>query len=235
MQRLAGRVAVVTGAADGIGRAVAVAMTLEGAAVVVADHRQEDLHKVHAELEKLNSKSLAIPTDVTDEESVNRLVRQSLSEFERIDILVNGASIRLPALVEDTSEELWNKTISVNLVAAFLCSKAVVPGMLKLRHGRIISFTSEAAFKGSRNGAHYAAAKAGIIGFSKALALELAPYQVTVNTIRLDEGGGDPTETPLGSSRRPEESIGPAIFLASDAASYITGQTLLVNGSSLSE
>jgi 3-oxoacyl-[acyl-carrier protein] reductase len=229
MQRLAGRVAVVTGAADGIGRAVALAMAVEGAAVVLADHREEDLHKVQTELEKLNSKSRAIPTDITDEESVNGLVRKSLSEVGRIDILVNCASIFLPALVEDTSEEIWDKTIGVNLVGAFLCAKAVVPGMLKLRQGRIINVTSETALNGSRNNAHYAAAKAGVIGFSKALALELGRYQVTVNTICLDEGDGDSARSFLGSSLRPEESIGPAIFLASDAASYITGQTLLVS------
>jgi NAD(P)-dependent dehydrogenase (short-subunit alcohol dehydrogenase family) len=116
-------------------------------------------------------------------------------------------------------------------VGAFVCSKAVVPRMLTQRRGRIISFTSIEAFDGSTKSAHYSAAKAGIIGFSKALALELAPYQITVNTICVDEDCMERRpEISSGTHAQMEGSIGPAIFLASDAASYVTGQTLFVNG-----
>jgi 3-oxoacyl-[acyl-carrier protein] reductase len=231
MQRLAGRVAVVTGAAEGIGRAVAVGLASEGAAVVLADDREDRLHEVHAELGQRAYKSVAIPTDVTDELSVSRLIKQSLSVFPRIDILVNGASLRVRASIEDTTEELWDKVLQSNLLGAFLCSKAVVPGMLRQSYGRIISFTSAEAFNGSRDAAPYAAAKAGIIGFSKALALEMAPYGITVNTICADEHRDESSESPAGT----DAGIGPAIFLASDAAAYVTGQTVFVNDAPLRE
>ena len=227
MQRLADRVAVVTGAAGGIGRAVAEALAREGAVVVRADADGDGLRRIQTAQEAVKDarqpKSMAVPADVTDEESVAGLVQRCLSEFGKIDILVNGAALRLPAPVEDTTEEIWDRVMRVNLVGAFLCAKAVVPGMLERRRGKIINLSSAAAFKGARNNSHYAAAAAGVIGFSKSLALELAPYRITVNTIcpdAYDERG----------EIFPEAFAGPAIFLASDAASYVTGQTLFVNG-----
>jgi NAD(P)-dependent dehydrogenase (short-subunit alcohol dehydrogenase family) len=229
MQRLTDRVAIITGAADGIGRAIALGLASEGAAVVLADSRQERLLRVQTELAELKRNFLALPTNISDEDSVRRLIEQSVFRFERIDILVNAASTRSSALVEDVTEQDWTDVIRTNLVGAFVCSKAVVPRMLTQRRGRIISFTSIEAFEGSTNGAHYSAAKAGIIGFSKALALELAPYQITVNTICADEDCMERPEISSGSHAEMEGSIGPAIFLASDAASYVTGQTLFVN------
>ena len=222
MQRLAGRVVVVTGAADGIGRAVAVAMAVEGAAVVVADDDQAGLNRIQTELEKLRTKWLAICTDVTNEESVNGLVSRALAEFDKVDILVNGVSLKSASQVAATDEALWDKILRVNLVSAFLCAKAVAPGMIARRYGRIISFTSDLAFGGSGSAAPYIAAKAGIVGFSKALALELAPFEITVNTICVSD-----------EDRRPEDDAGPVLFLASDAAAYVTGQTLTVSGNPL--
>ena len=229
MQRLAGRGAIVTGAAEGIGRAVAVGLASEGAAIVLADDREDRLHELNSELLRLGYKSVAVPTDVADEVSVSRLIKHSLSVFENIDILVNAMSLRTPAYIEDVTERGWDKALQFNLVDAFLCSKAVVPGMLRRSHGRIISFTSPEAFNGSRNAAPYAAAKAGVIGFSKALALELAPYGITVNTICIDEYSDDSSESPAATNA----SIGPAIFLASDAAAYVTGQTLFAHDAAI--
>ena len=225
MQRLAGRVAIVSGAAQGVGKAVAVSLASEGAAVILADDREDRLQELHTELGRRAYKSVAIPTDVADEVSVSRLIKHSLSIFESIDILVNAVSLRASASIEDVTEQHWDKALQFNLVGAFLCSKAVVPEMLRRSHGRIISFTSAEAFNGSRDAAPYAAAKAGVIGFSKALALELAPYGITVNTICIDEHYDDSSESPAGT----HVSIGPAIFLASDAAAYVTGQTLFAH------
>jgi 3-oxoacyl-[acyl-carrier protein] reductase len=230
IQRLTGRVALVTGAAEGVGRAVALQLASEGAAVVLADSQKDRLLIVANELRELNHECLALPTDVADEESVIRLVQQSLSRFHQIDILVNGASLWCPSPVEGVSEEVWDKCIRTNLVSTFLCSKAVVPTMLAQRHGRIISFTAVDALYGSENSAHYAAAKAGIIGFSKALALEVAPFGITANTICLDEHFIEIPAAVLGQSARCKESMGSAVFLASDAASYVTGQMLGISG-----
>ena len=230
MQRLTGRVAIITGAADGVGRAVALQLANEGAAVVLADSQEDRLLKVTTELCKIKHEFLALPADVTDEKSVIGLVQQSLTRFKRIDILVNGASLWCPASVEGITEEVWDQCIRTNLVSAFLCSKTVVPTMLTQRHGRIISFTSANALYGSKNAVHYAAAKAGIIGFSKALALEVASFGITVNTICLDEHSIEVPAATLGQSARCDESLGSAVFLASDAAAYVTGQMLVVNG-----
>lgn len=229
MRRLTGRVAIITGAAEGVGQAVALQLANEGAAVVLADCQEDRLLKVTTELRELKHEFLAIPTDVTNENSVMELFQQSLSHFKRIDILVNGASLCCPAPVEDVTEGVWDNCIRTNLVSTFLCSKAVVPTMLAQRHGRIISFSSVDAIDGLKNAVHYAAAKAGIIGFSKALAIELAPFGITVNTICLDEHSEDSAAT-LEQSGRHQESVGSAVFLASDAASYITGQMLVLNG-----
>jgi len=231
IQRLTGRVAVITGAAEGVGRAVALQLAKEGAAVVVVDSREDRLLQVTTELDKLKREYLAIPTEVTDEQSVARLIQKSLSHFKRIDVLVNGTSLRHPASVEDVTERIWNNSIRTNLVSVFLCSKAVVPTMLVQRHGRIISFTSREALGGSKNAVHDNAAKAGIIGFSKALALEVASFGITVNTICVDEHSEDSAaRLELEQSGRHEEGVGSAVFLASDAASYVTGQMLVVNG-----
>jgi NAD(P)-dependent dehydrogenase (short-subunit alcohol dehydrogenase family) len=172
------------------------------------------------------------------------LVDVALKEFHRIDILVNNAGIFPTSPVEEMQEEEWDRVIGTNLVGTFLCSKAVVPHLLARRSGRIISLTSGRAFQGAKNGAHYAASKAGIIGFSKSLALELAPHGITVNVLcpgitDTAQPRGHQTEeqiyaqgqrVPLGRIGQPEDLVGPAIFLASEAARFITGQTILANG-----
>jgi NAD(P)-dependent dehydrogenase (short-subunit alcohol dehydrogenase family) len=247
MNRLEQRIAIVTGAGQGIGRAIALGLAREGARVAIADVNEECANTVKNEIEASGGRALAIPTDVSNEKSVQAMVEKSLKEFLRVDILVNNAGIFPTSPVEEMSEEDWDRVIGTNLVGAFLCARAVVPKFLEQGTGRIISITSGRAFQGAKNGAHYAASKAGIIGFSKSLALELAPHGITVNVIcpgitDTAQPRGHQTEEqiyaqaqriPLGRIGQPEDLVGPAVFLASDAAAFITGQTILVNGGSI--
>jgi len=247
MNRLEQRIAIVTGAWQGIGRAIALGLAREGARVAIADVNEECANSVKNEIEASGGRALAIRTDVSNEKSVQAMVEKSLKEFLRVDILVNNAGIFPTSPVEEMSEEDWDRVIGTNLVGAFLCARAVVPKFLEQGTGRIISVTSGRAFQGAKNGAHYAASKAGIIGFSKSLALELAPHRITVNVIcpgitDTAQPRGHQSEEqiyaqaqriPMGRIGQPEDLVGPAVFLASDAASFVTGQTILVNGGSI--
>ncbi len=247
MKRLEQRIAIVTGAGQGIGRAIALGLAREGARVVIADVNEESARTVKDEIEAGGGRALVMRTDVSNEISVQTMAKKSVEEFGKIDILVNNAGIFPTSSVEEMSEEDWDRVIGTNLVGAFLCAKAVVPKFLEQGSGRIISLTSGRAFQGAKHGAHYAASKAGIIGFSKSLALELAPHGITVNVIcpgitDTAQPRGHQTEEemyaqgqriPLGRIGQPEDLVGPAIFLASGAAAFVTGQTILVNGGSI--
>ncbi len=244
MGRLEKRIAIVTGAGQGIGRAIALGMAREGAALVIADLDEANAGAVGREIERVGGKASALYTDISNEGSVRGMIDHTLNEHGRVDILVNNAGIFPTSSVEEMAEEEWDRVIGTNLIGTFLCSRAVVPHLLTQRSGRIISLTSGRAFQGARHGAHYAASKAGIIAFSKSLALELAPYGITVNVIcpgitDTAQPRGHQTEEqiyaqgqriPLGRIGQPEDLAGPAIFLASDAAGFITGQTILANG-----
>jgi 3-oxoacyl-[acyl-carrier protein] reductase len=247
MERLKTRVAIITGAGQGIGRALALGLAGEGAEVVVADVNHEKAASVKSEIEASRGTALAVSTDVSNEDSVRSMVDQSIREFGKVDILINNAGIFPVSSVEEMKEEDWDRVIGTNLVGAFLCSRAVAGKFLQQRSGRIISMTSGRAFQGAKNAAHYASSKAGIIGFSKSLALELAPRQITVNVIcpgitDTAQPRGHQSEEqiyaqaqkiPLGRIGQPEDLVGTAVFLASDAAAFITGQTVIVNGGSI--
>jgi 3-oxoacyl-[acyl-carrier protein] reductase len=244
MDRLQGKVAIVTGAGQGIGRAMALGLAGEGAAVVIAERHHERGQAVEQEIHQADGNALAVQTDVSDEASVAHMMAACLEQFGRVDVLVNNAGIFPVSSVEEMPEEMWDEVIGTVLVGNFLCSRAVVPHLIAQRSGRIISVSSEMAFLGAAGGAHYAAAKAGLIGFIKSLALELAPYGITANAIapgltdtalpraRRDDAYFEARadEIPLGRVGQPEDLVGPTIFLASDSARFITGQTLLVNG-----
>jgi len=249
MRRLEGRIAIVTGAGQGIGCAIALGMAREGAAVAIAELNPQTALKLQREMEQAGQRALAIPADVSQEESVNSMVKRCEAELGAIDILVNNAGIYPVSPAEDMAEEERDRVIGTNLVGAFLCSRAVVPGFLKRRRGRIINITSGRAFQGAKDGAHYASSKAGLIGFTKALALELAPHGITVNAIcpgvtdtaqprghrSEEELYAQAKKVPLGRIGQPEDLVGPAIFLAGEASRFVTGQTLLVNGGSIME
>lgn len=244
MQELEGRTAIVTGSGQGIGEAIAIALAMEGASVLVAELREDTAQNVQQRIIQNGGKALCHATDVSSETSVNEMVQACVDRFGKIDILVNNAGIYPVSSVEDMSEEEWERVIGTNLFGTFLCSRAVVPQLLERRHGRIISITSGRGLQGAKNGAHYAASKGGIIAFTKSLALELAPAGVTANCIcpgvsDTAQPRGHSTEAelyaraatiPLGRIGRPEDMAKAAVFLASDRAGFITGQTLLVNG-----
>jgi 3-oxoacyl-[acyl-carrier protein] reductase len=241
--RFKGKVAVVTGAAQGIGRAIALGFGREGANVVAADLQADKAQSVAAELQATGAEAHAVEVNVASEASVKRLAEQTFNRFGRIDVLINDAGVYLRSSVVDMTEEDWDRTINVNLGGNFLCSRAFVPAMRAQKSGRIISIASSIAHNGAKQFAHYAASKAAIIGFVKALAREVAPDGITVNAIC---PGSSNTEmprrhrseeevmarlraTPLGHVLEPEDMVGPILFLASDAAAYVTGQTYNIN------
>lgn len=247
MPRLEKRIAIVTGAGQGIGRALAIGFAREGAKVVIADLNGENAVAVKDEIQAAGGSALAVQTDVSQEDSVQAMIEYSLTEFKKVDILVNNAGIYPVSPVEEMPEEQWDRVIGTNLVGTFLCSRAVAGKFLEQGSGRVISITSGRAFQGARNAAHYASSKAGIIGFSKSLALELAPRGITVNVIcpgitDTAQPRGHQSEEqiyaqaqkiPLGRIGQPQDLVGTAVFLASDAARFITGQTVIVNGGSI--
>jgi 3-oxoacyl-[acyl-carrier protein] reductase len=242
--RLREKVAIVTGAGQGIGRALSLGLAREGARVVLADINAQGAEATAAEIETNGSESLSCRVDVSQAESVENLKELTLRRFGRIDILVNNAGIYPVCSVTEMTEELWDRVIDTNLGGNFLCSRAVVPTMRLAKAGRIICVSSTIGYKGAKHGAHYAASKAGIIGFVKALAREVAQDGITVNAIcpgvtdtaqprghrSEEELMTQAKSIPLGRIGQPGDMVGPVVFLASDAASYITGQALMVTG-----
>jgi 3-oxoacyl-[acyl-carrier protein] reductase len=241
--RLQGKVAVVTGGAQGIGRAITLGMAREGAKVVVADLQAGKAESVAKEARTLGAEALALEVNVASEPAVRRLAEETFKRFGAVDILVNDAGVYLRSPVVSKSEEDWDRTFNINLGGNFLCARAFVPAMRKQRSGRIISIASSIAHTGAKEFADYAASKAAIIGFVKALARELGPDGITVNAICPGSANTDMPRrhrseeevmarlraTPLGHVLEPEDIAGSVLFLASDAASYITGQAYNVN------
>jgi 3-oxoacyl-[acyl-carrier protein] reductase len=242
--RLKDKVAVVTGAAQGIGRAVALGMGREGAQVVVADLQGEKAQSVAGELLQLGAAALALEVNVASDASVKRMARAVLDRFGRADILVNAAGIYFPkAAVVELSEQDWDRTMDINVGSNFLCCREFVPSMRAQKSGRIISLASGIGHYGLKQFSHYAASKAAVMGFVKSLARELGADGITVNAIcpgstntampRQHRSEEEVMErlrsTPLPHVLEPEDIAGPILFLASDAAAYITGQSYNIN------
>jgi 3-oxoacyl-[acyl-carrier protein] reductase len=245
---LANKTAIVTGAGQGIGRAIAKGLAEQGASVVVAELNGENGARVAKDIEAAGGAALAVQTDVSKEESIDAMVKEAQRVFKEVHILVNNAALFPGSSVADMKVSEWEQVIRTNLTGSFFCCRAVMPGMKQKGAGRIINFTSGRALQGSKHGAHYAASKGGIIGFTKSLALELAPYGITVNSIcpgAIDtpqpkahvkneaEFYAKAKKIPLGRVGQPEDLVGSVLFLASDWSSYITGQMIVVNGGSI--
>ena len=242
MVDLTGRVAIVTGASRGIGRAVARELADLGASVVVAA-RGHHAEEVAAAITAGGGTAQAVRADVTDPESVVRMVGTALERSGRVDILVNNAGIARDQMLLRMKRDDWDAVLATNLTAAFTCTQAVLRPMLKQRFGRIISISSVVGQMGNPGQANYAASKAGLIGLAKAVAREVASRGITVNVVVPGLIDTDMTRAvipdareewisriPLGRFGTPEDVAGAVCFLASDKASYITGQVFGVNG-----
>lgn len=241
-QRLKDKVAIVTGASRGIGRATALALASEGANVVVNyASSQEAADKVVAEITAMGSQAIALPADVSQADQVDNLVNAVMEKWGRIDVLVNNAGITRDTLLLRMKLEEWQAVIDLNLTGVFLCTRAVSKIMLKQRSGRVINITSVAGQMGNPGQANYSAAKAGVIGFTKTVAKELASRGITVNAVAPGFIATDMTSDlnaeeilkfiPLNRYGQPEEVAGMICFLAADpAAAYITGQVMNVDG-----
>jgi 3-oxoacyl-[acyl-carrier protein] reductase len=239
---LTGKVAIVTGASRGIGRGIAAQLASCGAHVVAAARAQNAAETV-ASIQAAGGNASVGTLDVTDPGSVDALTSSTLQQHGRIDILVNNAGIARDQLMLRMKRDDWDQVIATNLTAAFTCTQAVIKPMIKQRAGRIISISSVVGQTGNAGQANYAASKAGLIGFTKALARELASRNITVNVVTPGLVETDMTraitdkaqdtwtsQIPLGRLGTTADVAAAVCFLASDEASYITGQVLAVNG-----
>jgi 3-oxoacyl-[acyl-carrier protein] reductase len=242
-KQLQERVAIVTGASRGIGRAVALALAEQGAKVVV-NYASSSMaaDEVVKTILEMGGNAIALQADVSKADQVDKLIEQTQEKFGRIDILVNNAGITRDTLLLRMKPEDWQAVIDLNLTGVFLCTRAVSKIMLKQRSGRIMNIASVAGQMGNPGQANYSAAKAGVIGFTKTVAKELASRGVTVNAVAPGFIETDMTSNltnteeilkliPLGRYGTPEEIAGMVRFLAADsAAAYITGQVFNVDG-----
>lgn len=242
--QLAGQAAIVTGAARGIGRAIAVALAREGAAVVVNYREQaEAAVGVVRTIRELGADAVAVRADVTDPAAARSLVASAIDRWGRLDILVNNAGVAMYRLLLDMSVDEWDAVMAVHLRGAFNCSQAALPHMIRAGRGRIINISSVWGQVGAANEVAYSTAKAGLIGFTRALAKEVSRAGITVNAvapgaIETDMLAGLSGEElaeladsiPLGRLGRPEEVAAAVVYLASPAAAYLTGQVISPNG-----
>lgn len=249
------KIVIITGAAQGIGKAIALAFSREGKTLVLADANCRGVEDLGAEISKQGTRVLALHVDVSVPNQVKEMVDKTIEKFGKIDILVNNAGILRAAPFLETTEEDWDLTLAVNLKGVFLCSQAVAQRMVARRSGRIINVASNAGKVPRTNNAAYCASKAGIILLTKVMALELAQYGITANALcpgatetelLLKTQSGSLTQglegiikgslenfragIPMGRLAKPEEQASMVLYLASDAAMHITGQTFIVDG-----
>jgi len=246
MPRLEGRVALVTGAGKGLGRSFCVKLAEEGAHIVAVTRADMEGLEPHAKLvRKLGREAFLSQVDVSDEAQVSGMAQEVFGAFGRVDVLVNNAAfyygVKRKAFTEITAEE-WDRMMSVNVKGPWLCARAVFPFMKAQGKGKIVNLASEVFFTGSHGFAHYVASKGGVIGLTRALAIELGPYGICVNAVApgftdteasrtvADVEKYDTSRTPLKRLQKPEDLVGVVAFLASDESDFITGQTILVDG-----
>jgi dehydrogenase/reductase SDR family protein 4 len=244
--RLDGKVAVITGGSRGIGRAIALGFAEAGADIVVASRKLPGLEAVAGEIASQGRRSLAVATHAGRKQDIENLVERTMDEFGRIDILVNDAGTN-PAYgwLVDVEEGAWDATMAVNLKGYFLLSQAIARIMIEQRSGCIINLASVASFEPSEKMGVYSISKAGVVSLTQALALELGKYGIRVNAIAPGTTRTDMTRplfedkgfvedrvgrTPLGSLAEPEDMVGAAIYLASDASRHVTAQTIVIDG-----
>ena len=240
---LTDQVAIVTGGARGIGREIALTLAREGAQVALFDINAQQLEPTAQELRALGRRAEGIVVDVTDGKQVEDGVAKVLDKLGRIDILVNNAGITKDGLLIRMDDAQWDRVVNINLRGTFLCTRAVAKHLLKQRRGRIVSIASIVGVIGNPGQANYAASKAGIIGFTKAVAKELASRGITCNAIAPGFINTEMTQAlpeqakqrlmeaiPMGTLGEPKDVAEAALFLVSDAARYITGQVLVVDG-----
>lgn len=242
--RLLDKVVVITGGARGIGRTFALAMAREGGDIIIVDLMMKHAQDVSDEVKSMGRESLAIEADISEAEDVKKMGNLVLEKYGRLDVLINNAGTSRVVKTEDTSDEQWNIVINTNLKGTFLCSRAFIPAMVKRKSGKIINISSVMGWVGASGYAQYCAAKAGIIGFTRALAVELAEYNINVNCIapgviatkgmllRIseEEAKKQAQKAPLGRMGKPEDLLGALMLLATEEGSFITGETINVNG-----
>jgi NAD(P)-dependent dehydrogenase (short-subunit alcohol dehydrogenase family) len=247
---LANRIAIVTGGARGIGRAIAIKFAEEGSDIIVVDIRADKAAETIKQISNNNKTGLFIPCDVSNRSQVRNMVDQVIVKFGKIDILVNNAAISPPENpIADITEEEWDKVLAVNLKSVFLCCQAVMPYMKKQKYGKIVNVSSLGAISPAPFMADYAAAKSGVVALSRSLALEAASFNVCVNALlpgitrtELHDAVIPPGMTkdehfaraakmvPMKRVADPEDIAGAALFLASDLSNYVTGDRILATG-----
>jgi 3-oxoacyl-[acyl-carrier protein] reductase len=240
---LSGKVSLVTGASRGIGRAIAKALAVEGATVVLAARDTARLEEAVREIRTAGGKAESVSLEVGERASVEAAFESILKAHGRLDHLVNNAGVTRDNLLLRMKDEEWQQVLATNLTGTFLCTQAALRPMLKQRSGRIVNITSVVGLAGNAGQANYAASKAGIVGFTKSVAREVASRSITVNAIAPGFIETDMTAAmtekareavvsgvPMGRVGRAEEVAGAVVFLCSDAAAYVTGQVLGVDG-----